>query len=297
MRFLMCAVLFAFAAIAGSQAQAGVYGSAILTSSNMVVQFSQTLNGTYTDLAFASIVVTRSEAELLNTARLEGFPVVQTSGFGNTFGGTVDAVEAFNTSGAESSLGQNNFSRTVPLPAVSAFSRADSLINGSLVDGIGLNTFVVAEIEAFDNTLGSSTASTGSEARFNFSTTQEGFYRLKFDATADLLVSSIGPPALRTAFAETSLTIQVNGADVSLDSPESSVRFAISGNDSKSVNFTGLLTDSIFLQQDTIHSLTIGHVARTRLEAVPEPASMLAFAGIVVAGGLGLRRRKRGANA
>lgn len=296
MRFLKIFAVAAFVAMTGSPAQAGVYGSALLKTSNMVVQFSATENGVFTNIAGGFVTITRSTVDLVNTARLNGSMDQQ---FGSAIGsGLADAPQAFLTSGGEVAPAPNTFVRTVPVPANDAFSRADSLVNGSLINfgaplNTGLETSVIAEIEAADNSFGSSVSSTGATAGFVFGGNQEGWYRLQFDGEADLLVSSTGPPSLRLATAETSLIVQINGADVSLDSPEAGLSFSISGNDSRSVSFTDLVTSSVLLQRDTLHTLTINHVARSGLAVVPEPATMLAFAGIFAVGGLNRLRRVR----
>ncbi|XZE54220.1 PEP-CTERM sorting domain-containing protein [Planctomycetaceae bacterium SH139] len=292
MRFLKVFGFVALAALVSTPVQAGVYGSAILKTSNMVVQYSATgVAGSFTDIAVGFVNITSSDVGLANTARLNG-GFVQNLGSG-TGSGLADASQAFLTAGAELAPGENTFSQTVPVPATSAFSRADSLVDGTLLNGIGLDTSLVAEIEAADSSLGSPTSSTGAESKFIFSPTEEGFYRLMFDAEAELLVSSIGPPGFRLATATTDLTIQINGADISLDSPSAQLSFDLSGNGSESVSFTGLVTEAVELSADTLQTLTINHVARTSLGAVPEPGSMFAFAGILVAGGLTRLRRVR----
>ena len=126
---------------------------------------------------------------------------------------------------------ENTFARTVPTGTVDAFARTDSNTTGTLLDPGGLNTDQVAEIEAGNLSLGSSISSSTGSAGFLLSVAEEGFYRISLDATSDLLVSSIGPPLGRVASAETALTIQINGTQVSLDSPNGLLTQTISGDD------------------------------------------------------------------
>lgn len=293
LRNFLCVVALAMVA---APAQAGVYGSAIFTTSNIRVQRSDTLNGTYTDITAADIDLRSSVLDTTNTVTLNGVQIQTDSLFNSLTPPPIsNTLQAFITSGSEVAPGENTFTRTVPLPATSAFARADALTTGNLLITNGLNISAVAEIEAADNSLGDALSSTGGTATFRFTPAQEGFYRLQFDSTLDLLTSSVGPPSNRIATAGSSLIIQVNGSESSFDSPIGSLSKSISGTGGTGfLQVSGVTTQGVQLLANVTSTLSITQLATAGVgAAVPEPATVLAFVGIFAAGCVARRRRKR----
>lgn len=290
MKFLVLAA--AFAVLSASTAQAGVYGSVLFDVTSINVQrASGTLasgpTSGFSDIGISDLtllgsgIFTSNEAELIGLA-----PVANPGG--------PDPLQAFVTSGAEAAGAENDFTRRTPVPATSAFARADQETTGLLTDAGGLSTKMVAEIEALDLSTGSAGAGSSGISSFSFSVAQSGWFRLEYDTLVDMLVSSVGPPALRNASANTNLTIQINGLAVTLDSP-GLVNADITGTDSFLATTTGTTTGAIFLaSQPAPHTLTITQQATVSLAAVPEPASLLAFVGILGVSGLRRRRRQLG---
>lgn len=283
MRFFKYAAMVAVVVLSAQSARATVFGSVLFDVTSINVQRSTTQTGTYTDIGVSDVTIvgtsifTSNEAELLSVGSV-------------AIPGGPDPLQAFVTSGAEAAGAENDFTRRSPLPATSAFARADQETTGSLVSPGGLSTQMVAEIEAADSSLGSAGAGSTGFASFRFTVAQSGWFRLEFDSLVDMLVSSVGPPALREAEAKTDLTIQINGTTITLDNP-GLVNNYIVGDDSFTSTTTGTTTSSIFLaSQPAPHILTITQQATVQLLPVPEPSSLLAFAGI---GLLGLARRRR----
>ncbi|QDT06267.1 hypothetical protein K227x_46760 [Rubripirellula lacrimiformis] len=287
LRKFLCLGMLALFAV---PVQAGVFGSALITTTGMRVQRSTSPTGTFTNVTGAGLTVVSSTLFAVNTATLNG---VDNQQFGS-FPVPVpisDTVQAFITSGAETAPAENTFAQTVPIPATSAFARSDTLTTGSLVAPGGLNTYSVAEIEAADFSVGDSVSSSLGSSSIFLTVAQSGYYRLAFDATIDAVVNSIAPPANRLATASTALSIQVNGATVTLDDP-SLVGVSLSGNaDTGPLTFTGITTGAVFLSGNTLHSLSISQLSTASLAAVPEPGTLLAFAGLFAAGVLHRRRR------
>ena len=292
MRILSFLTLAAMVAVMAPSAQAGVFGSSLFTVSSMKVERSAGTQaggptGGFSVVGAGAITLNVTGIDTLNEAEILGIPAVQ-------IGGGPDPLQAFVTSGAEAAGGENDFTRRTPLPATSAFARADQQTTGSLLDTVnGLTTRMVAEMEAADTSLGSAGAGSTGFSTFAINVNQNGWYRLAFDASIDMLVSSIGPPAMRTAFATSNLSIQINGLTVTLDDP-GLVSNSISGNGALTLTSTNVVTGSVFLRVQTApHILTITQQTTAGVAAIPEPGSMLAFAGIVVAGGVSRLRRRR----
>ena len=293
MRFLKFAVLAALFALPVSSVDAGVvvagntvHASALFSTSGISVQRSDTATGVFTDVGVDDLTVLSTNLNVVNTATLDAVSAQNVGLF--TGENPADTLQSFIGTGPVPA--ENTFARTVPTGTVDAFARTDSNTTGTLLDPGGLNTDQVAEIEAGNLSLGSSISSSTGSAGFLLSVAEEGFYRISLDATSDLLVSSIGPPLGRVASAETALTIQINGTQVSLDSPNGLLTQTISGDDATGFQeFFNITTDAIFLEADIAQSLSIGQSTSVRLEAVPEPTSALVFAGVAV---IGLVRRR-----
>ena len=293
MRFIKFAVLAALFALPVSSADAGVilsntvHASALFSTSGISVQRSDTANGVFTDVGVGDLTVLSTSLNVVNTATLDGVST-QNLGLFTAADNPADTLQAFIGTGPAPA--ENTFDRTVPTGTLDAFARTDSNTTGTLLDPGGLNTDQVAEIEAGNLSLGSSISSSTGSAGFLLSVAEEGFYRISLDATSDLLVSSIGPPLDRVASAETALTIQINGTQVSLDSPNGLLTQTISGDDATGFQeFFNITTEAIFLEANIAQSLSIGQSTSVRLEAVPEPTSALVFAGVAV---IGLVRRR-----
>ncbi|TWU19984.1 PEP-CTERM sorting domain-containing protein [Allorhodopirellula heiligendammensis] len=288
-KFLFVAALAMFAV----PAQAGVYGSALITTSNMRVQRSDTAGGTFTDIGLPGVNITTTTLGLRNTVNLTGFSQLQLADSSNDPLSPPDAAQAFLQTGGVIPPGENTFATTTPVAGLAtAFSRSDTNATGSLVSPGGLNLSSVSEVEAVDSSLGNSIGSSTGFALFDFTVAQSGYYRIIFDANVEATVSSLGLPANRIATAGTSLTIQVNSGGISLND-SNLLNVALSGNDSVSQDLDDLITGTVFLEANVNHQITISQISRASVAAVPEPGTMLAFAGIVVAGGIGFRRRKR----
>jgi hypothetical protein len=276
-----------------STVEASVYGSALLSTSNMRVERSGAVAGPYSAITPADLSVISSTLTVVNTANLNA-AMDQEIGFFPIPVPVADTLQAYLTSGADPAPPENTFAHTTPLPATSAFSRADAITTGSLLAPPGLSTSTIAEIEATDLSLGDSASSTSGSSTFLLTVAQSGFYRLSFDSLLHVAVSSIGPPADRIAFATTSLTIQLNTTFISLNAPIAALTTNLSGTASTGPTATlGITTDGIFLAANTVHTLTIGQTVTAGLKAVPEPGSLLAFAGLFVVGGFNSLRRVR----
>ena len=285
MRFLKFAVLAALLLMPISSVDAGVLGSAIFSTSDIRVQRSDSMTGMFNNVSAGDVNVTQSNLTVLNTATINGAVDQQIGIFGPGVA-TADTAQAFISSGADVAPAENTFTRTVPTSTSTAFARADSLTSGSLLTTGGLNTETIAEIESGDGSFGDSISSTGGTSSFFFSVGEEGFYRLQFDAGLDLLTESMGS---LVATADSALTIQINGASISLDSPF--LNQSISGTDATGpLAFTDVTTGSIFLDANTIHTLTINQVASVSV-AVPEPTSAMTFIGLMAVVGFNRRRR------
>ncbi len=290
---------FCFAALAmlAAPAQAGVYASALFTVSNMRVQRSSTAGGVYSNVGTGGLTLLTSTLTSVNTAILNGAQV-QNSDVGVIVPPAIlqpppNAAQSFMTSGAEVAPPEDTFAITVPVPATTAFARADTRTTGSLLTAGGLGLESVAEIEAADNSLGESIGSSTGTATFRFTVAQAGWYRLQFDSAVQVLANSIAPPAGRIAAAEASLSTTVNGSGPTQGEPNLVSQSVTGTGDTGMITTLGSVTAPIQLLANIDYTLTIGQVTKVSLTAVPEPGTMLAFGGILIAGGLGLRRRKK----
>lgn len=284
MKMVKFAAMLAVMVLSAQPAKATVFGSALLSTSNIRAQVLAADGVTWTDATLAGITVNFNRISLNQDVTLNGATTSTTQQY---FAG----VGPFDVDQAELSTGATvptGFSPSVPIagPTTDAFVRADATGGGTLLTAGGLNLTTIAEIEAGDGSIGDALSNIGTFADFELTASVAGTYRLLYDATTVLSVNSEGP---FKAFADVTFSSTVNQAPNSI--ADTGVKDSISGTASFGpITRTDIATQTIILGEDETTLLTLTQRASVEIIAVPEPSSALCFGAV---GLLAFARRRR----
>ncbi len=266
-----------------SQASAAAFGSSIMNTSNLRLQYfngSSWVNATNAQGAVFGSAVTSQSSATLGTLN-------QASGLLPGLNATQSFVSPTITAPLEQSV--------LPLTGLgpstlNSFARGDTFGSGNTIIGGSLSTSTLAELNSLGTVTGLATGNLSNVSIFTVNIAQFGEYRLAFDA--NLAMQTTGDGFATNSFGVSVSQSQTTGNTVSKDDNDASLNRSING--SSTVN----VSSSFF---STAVSLEAGQLATFKItqnttaganNVVPEPSSMAIF-GLMSAGSFLAWRRRR----
>lgn len=263
---------------------AGAYGSSIMNTSNLRLEYFNGLNwvnATNSEVSIISTTITsRSNARLGATN--------MTSPLANGF----NAIQRFVSPTMLTPAEQNSALAGLGSSLTNSFAYGDTWGDNiaTLISGISSST--LAEVNALPPLAGSAFGNVGGTSLFEVRVAQGGQYRLAFDANLAMRSEDAG-------YANNSFRVQVNqssgGGSVSIDYSDAALNRSITGNNLVNVS-TSFLSPVITLEDfDTGASsatFTITQASTAGVSVVPEPSSFAIF-GLMSVGSLAAWRRRR----
>ena len=298
-------------ASASFSASAGVVATSVLQIQNFTIQYQA---GGLVDFADFSGALIQDFST--NTANLTGFTSVSNSATGT--GGVMDATQSCLGGICP---GQNVFTHTAPPPpAGTQLARADSLLTGAPITGIGqptgANGSTVAEVLLNFNGKGGGVSDIGLNSLFTFAVTTPVALRLDFMADLYLRTflsadSQFGSSAQAASALSFNIDNLGNGANVFQWAPNGQANGITGGTENfdgtnlntsisslfpGTTNFRDLAGSQHFQADFTLdpglYTLSINHVTKVdATQVIPEPGS-LALLGLGLIGLAATRRRK-----
>lgn len=254
---------------------AGAYGSSILTTQNVRLQYFNGTNWVNATTTQATVSWTNISSE--TTATLG----VTTVASGVVSG--LNAAQSYTGTAFPPLEGSS-----VPLSAVGmsntdSFALGDTFGTGSTIIGGSISASTLAEV----NTLsldGYANGNVGGSSQFKVNIGQTGSYRLAFDASLSMQTTTGG-----TATSE--LTVQINGGLPPITYQPAALNRTISGNTNVNLGTLSYFTDATVLGTGFTF-FTITQNSTVSASVVPEPSSIAIF-GLMSVGSLAAWRRRR----
>ncbi|MFN9712222.1 MAG: PEP-CTERM sorting domain-containing protein [Planctomycetota bacterium] len=255
---------------------AGAYGSSILTTQNVRLQYFNGTNWVNATTTQATVASTSIFSE--TTATLG--PNTVTSGIVSG----LNAAQSYTGTAFPPLEGSS-----VPLSAVGmsntdSFALGDTFGTGSTIIGGSISASTLAEV----NTLsldGYANGNVGGSSTFRVNIGQAGSYRLAFDASLTMQTTEGG-----TATSQLSVSITGGtGGDYPYFAPD--MNRTISGNSSVSTGTLSYFTDATVLSTG-FRNFTIEQNSTVSASVIPEPSSIAIF-GLMSVGSLAAWRRRR----
>ena len=267
---------------------AGAYGSSIMNTSNLRLQY---FNGS------SWVNATSSQATIMNTT-ITSRSSATLGAFTKTSGGTLgfNAAQSFVSPTLFPPIEQNSALVGLGASPTDSFAFGDTWgVNGAtLISTGGISSSTLAEVSAIPPLTGSAFGNVGGTSIFEVQVSQTGQYRVAFDA--NLAMQSTGD-----GYATNSFRVQVSqalsdGSNSSINYADAALNRPISG--SNVVNVTNTFTSpQVMLEAwDTGASIVTFSITQSSTagvaSVVPEPSSMAIF-GLMSVGSLAAWRRRR----
>jgi len=266
-----------------SQASAAAFGSSILNTSNLRLQYFS--GGNWVDATTAQATVFNTTILSQSTATLGGSS--QTSGI--VVG--LNAPQSFVSPNFSLPANQGSaplVSYTNPgmgLNSSGSFAIGDTNGSGTTVIGGSLSSSTLAELNTLGALSGAANGNVGGTSVFQVNVSQSGQYRLAFDAGLRMQTSADGT-------ADSEFRIQINQGLISINEAAADLNRSISGNASVNVGPQSFFTAAASLVGGGIATFTITQNSTVGAAVVPEPSSMAIF-GLMSAGSFLAWRRRR----
>jgi hypothetical protein len=266
-----------------SQVSAAAFGSSILNSSNLRLQYLS--GGSWVN-------ATTTQATVFNTTILSQSSA--TLGGSSTSSGIVlglDAPQSFVSSDFGLPANQGSaplVSYTNPgmgLNTSGSFAIGDTNGSGTTVIGGSLSSSTLAELNTLGALTGTANGNVGGTSIFQVVVNQSGQYRLAYDAGLNMQTSGEGT-------AESEFRVQINQGLVSIDSADPLLNTSISGNTTLSFGPQNFFTSTAALTGGGIATFTITQNSTVGAAVIPEPSSMAIFGLMSVGSFLAWRRRR-----
>jgi hypothetical protein len=254
---------------------AGAYGSSILTTQNVRLQYFNGTNWVSATTTQATVVGTFLNSE--TTATLG--PTTVTSGIVSglnapqSYTGTAfPPVEG--SSVPLSGLGMSN---------TDSFALGDTFGTGSTIIGGSIATSTLAEVSTLSLD-GYANGNVGGSSTFKVNIGQTGSYRLAFDASLTMQTTTGGT-------ASSQVGVQINGGVPFITYEPAALNQSISGNSNVNTGTLSYFTDATVLGTGFTY-FTITQNSTVSASVVPEPSSIAIF-GLMSVGSLAAWRRRR----
>ena len=267
-----------------SQASAAAFGSSILNTSNLRLQYYS--GGSWVN-------ATTTQATVFNTTILSQSSA--TLGGSSTSSGVMpglDAPQSFVSSdfGLPANQGSSPLvsytNAGMGLNTSGSFAIGDTNGSGSTVIGGSLSSSTLAEINTLGALTGTANGNVGGTSIFQVNVSQTGQYRLAFDAGLKMQTTGDGT-------AQSEFRVQINQGSEFINEAASDLNRSISGNTAVNVGPQSFFTAAANLTGGGIASFTISQNSTVGTAAVvPEPSSMVIF-GLMSAGSFLAWRRRR----
>jgi hypothetical protein len=278
--FLLSMTLVAALCGTATQTLAAAYGSSILNTSNVRLQY---FNGsTWADATTAQATLFSSTVFSQSTATLGASTI--TSGLVSGFNAPQSFVSP--TLSAPTELASPPLTGLGP-SATDSFARGDTLGSGSTIISGSINASTLAELNALGSLSGYANGNVGGTSIFQVNVSQTGSYRLAY--TAGLSMQTTGD-----AYSNSEFRVQVNGAGVAIDYADALLNRSISGTNTVNVGPTQFFSPAATLTAlNPIYIFTINQNSTVGANVIPEPTSLAIF-GLMSTGTILVRRRRRG---
>jgi len=267
-----------------SQASAAAFGSSILNTSNLRLQYFN--GGNWVDATnsqatvFNTTILSQSSATLGGSSQASGIIV-----------NSLDAPQSFVSPNFALPANQGSaplVSYTNPgmgLNTSGSFAIGDTNGSGSTVIGGSLSSSTLAEINTLGTLTGTASGNVGGTSIFQVNVSQTGQYRLAFDAGLRMQTTGDGT-------AQSEFRVQINQGSEFINEAASELNRSISGNTAVNVGPQSFFTAAANLTGGGIASFTISQNSTVGTAVVPEPSSMVIF-GLMSAGSFLAWRRRR----
>jgi hypothetical protein len=264
---------------------AGAYGSSIMNTSNLRLEYFNGLNwvnATNSEVSIISTTITsRSNARLGATN--------MTSPLANGFNASQRFVSPTMLTPAE----QNSALAGLGSSLTNSFAYGDTWGDNSATLISGISSSTLAEVNALPPLAGSAFGNVGGTSLFEVQVAQGGQYRLAFDANLAMRSEDAG-------YANNSFRVQVNqsssgGGSVSIDYSDAALNRSITGNNLVNVStsfFSPVITLEDYETGASTATFTITQASTAGVSVVPEPSSIAIF-GLMSVGSLAALRRRR----
>jgi hypothetical protein len=254
---------------------AGAYGSSILTTQNVRLQYFNGTNWVNATTTQATVAITSIFSETTATLGPDTVTSGIVSGLNAPQSYTGTAFPPVEGSSLPlSGLGMSN---------TDSFALGDTFGTGSTIIGGSIATSTLAEVSTLSLD-GYANGNVGGSSTFKVNIGQAGSYRLAFDASLTMQTTAGGT-------ATSQLSVSITGGLPPISFYPAALNQSISGNSNVNTGTLSYFTDATVLSTG-FRNFTIEQISTVSASVVPEPSSIAIF-GLMSVGSLAAWRRRR----